>query len=397
MIRRPSMFNQPITKPALMHPFTLTFRDAGLEQAFGRTTLKRKRLQGQIAIVVGVLVYLFAGLLDQWFIPSAYQEQVWNIRLTALCVPAVVLVLTFTQWFARLSDLLLAGVGLAASVGLISMQTYVPMENSAYYYPLMVLATFYTYNFIGTRFVHAFAVDLFVLAAYNLAFGFALDYPWHILFTHDFFIVSANLIGGSAGYIAETNRRMLFVREQELERERELHMTRSLHDGLTGLANRDLLHDRIGRAIAESTRNGSIHCAFFLDMDGFKAINDNYGHKAGDLVLTTLARRLRSAVRSTDTVARIGGDEFFVLALDVGNEQVAKVLADTLIYQFAEPISGVAGDVRLGVSIGMCLFPYKGVTVSDLIHRADQAMYDAKASGKGRYAIAEVPIERRAS
>jgi predicted signal transduction protein with EAL and GGDEF domain len=127
----------------------------------------------------------------------------------------------------------------------------------------------------SARFVFALGVDLILLVAYNLLFGKFLVYPLHILASHDFFIVSANLIGGSAGYLAEHGRRILFLRERELDDQRQHHLTRSLHDGLTGLPNRDLLYDRITQAMSEAHRNGSKHCGFFLDLDGFKAINDN--------------------------------------------------------------------------------------------------------------------------
>jgi diguanylate cyclase (GGDEF)-like protein len=378
-----------------IHPLTLSFRENTLEQAFSQSTLKRTRHQGQTAIVVGIFVYLLAGIIDKWFMSPEHTVQVWMIRLTALCVPTIVFAVALTPWFARLCHPLLAAVGLAAGVGLIGIQIFVTTENSAYYYPLMVLATFYTYNFVGTRFIFALGVDLFLLVTYNLLFGWVMDYPLHILAIHDFFIVSANLIGGSAGYIAERNRRTLFLREQELENERQFHMSRSLHDGLTGLPNRDLLYDRISQAMAEAQREGSIHCGFFLDLDGFKTINDNLSHKTGDHVLRQVAQRIASVVRSTDTVARIGGDEFFVLALNIGSEDAACGLAKKLIDQFHVPISGIPEGINLSASIGVCLFPYDGMTVSGLIHYADEAMYRVKNNGKGDYAMAKISGESR--
>lgn len=376
---------------ARIHPVTLGFGNHGLEQAFHRADLGRARAQGRLAMAVGTLVYLLAGVLDPWLVVPEHRADLWAIRLTALGVPALVFVVSFTPWFARLSNLLLAAVGLAAGAGLIAMQTYLEVGAAAYYYPLLVLATFYTYNFVGTRFVYAVGVDLGLLAAYNLVFGWGLDYPPRVLLTHDFFIVSANLIGGSAGYLAERYRRVLFLRERDIAAERELHMTRSLHDGLTGLPNRDLLHDRIEQAVARAERDGSVHCGYFLDLDGFKAVNDVHGHKAGDGVLREVARRLCGAVRQTDTVARIGGDEFFVLALDVGDEAVAREVAESLVSCFDSSFPVDDAETRLGTSIGLCLFPYPGMTVADLVHRTDQAMYRAKAAGRGGYEVAEVP------
>ena len=347
------------------------------------------RVQGVAAIAVGMFVYLLGGVLDHWFVPPEMAQELWRIRLTVLCVPALVLVLAFSPWFARAHDLLLALVGLAAGLGVIAMQVALPVEVSNHYYPMLVLVTFYTYNFIGARFIHALLVDVSLFLGYNLIFGVLLEYPPHLLVAHDFFFVSANLIGGAAGYLAERQRRLLFLHESELEEERQRHLIRSLHDPLTGLPNRDLLFDRIGHAMAEAQRAGELHCGYFLDLDGFKAVNDRLGHEAGDEVLREVARRLRSAVRASDTVARIGGDEFFVLALDIGDRETACALARKLLDLVAAPMPGLPADLPLGTSIGLCLFPYDGMSVSGLIHRADEAMYRVKSCGKGDFAIAD--------
>ncbi len=374
---------------ALINPLTLSFNDKVLEQAFLRATFDRTRYQGRTAMIVGMSVYLLCGIIDHWFAPAELVDDVWRTRLTALCVPTFVMLVTFTPWFSSLCHLLLAAVGFAAGVGLICMQILLPFDSSPYYYPMMVLVTFYTYNFIGTRFAFALGVDLMLLVAYNLLFGKLMAYPLQIMVSHDFFIVSANLIGGSAGYLAEHGRRTLFLRERELDNQRQHHLTRSLHDGLTGLPNRDLLYDRITQAMSEAQRHGSIHCGFFLDLDGFKSINDKLSHKVGDRVLREVGQKLIATVRSIDTVARIGGDEFFVLALDIGNEAAATGLAAKLLDQLTRPIPGIPDEVDLGASIGFCLFPYDGMTVSDLIHHADEAMYQVKNNGKGNFKMAD--------
>lgn len=371
-----------------MHPFTLRFKNDELEQAFMDATLVRTRLQGRAAMLVGMIVYLLHGMLDYWFVGPEHTSQVWLTRLTALCVPGLVLLISLTPYFSRIRHLLLALVGLAAGVGLMSMQLLLPVESAPYYYPMMVVVTFYTYNFVGTRFIYALCVDLLMLLVYNLLFGQVTAYPLHVLFGHDFFIVSANLIGGSAGYLAERQRRLLFLRERELDAERQHHLNRSLHDSLTGLPNSDLLYDRITQAMEGARRDGEQHCGYFLDLDGFKGVNDRLGHKMGDQVLREVAKRLSSIVRATDTVARIGGDEFFILALNIGGEAEARALAQKLLDQFRIPLPGLPQDTALGASIGLCLFPYDNMSVLGMIQRADEAMYRIKTSGKGNYALA---------
>lgn len=375
-----------------MNLLTLRFHDAALEQAFFKATLTRTRQQGQFACLVGMFVYILHGVLDQWFVAPDDMARVWLARVTALSVPVSVLLISLTPWFDRFPHFLLALVGAAAGTGLLAMQVKLPVESASYYYPMMVLVTFYTYNFVGTRFIYALAVDLVLLAAYNVLFGLVVDYPLHTLIGHNFFIVSANLIGGSAGYLAERQRRILFVREQELDTERRHHLQRSLHDGLTGLPNRDLLYDRIVQAEHGAQRHGTLHCGYFLDLDGFKNVNDSFGHKVGDQVLHEVAGRLQAAVRVSDTVARIGGDEFFVLAEDIGSVAAAHALARKLLQEIAEPLPSLPVPAQIGASIGLCIFPYDGMTVSDLIHRADEAMYRVKTSGKGNFSAADTSV-----
>jgi signal transduction histidine kinase/CheY-like chemotaxis protein len=200
-----------------VHPLTLCFRSKALEQAFMETALSQSLYQGRFAIIVGSFVFLLTAILDHWFVPPEHAVEVWTTRLTALCMPVFVYLVSFTPWFSRLRHLLLAAVGATAGIGVICMQSFLPVENAAHFYPAVALATFFTYNFVGTRFIYALAVDLLLVCAYNVVFGYLIEYPLPVLASHDFLIISANLVGGSAGYLAERQRRMLFLRERELE------------------------------------------------------------------------------------------------------------------------------------------------------------------------------------
>ena len=218
---------------ANMKLLTLSFKDVALENKYMQTTLDRTRTQGQIAMLVGICIYIFLGIIDQWFVPPEYSAQVWMIRFTALTVPVTVLLLTLTpifsslakdmapvssetRIFSRYAHQLLAIVGLAAGIGVIGIQMRIPLQSAPYYYPLMVLVAFYTYNFIGTRFIYALIVDISLIVSYNLIFGLMMNYPIHVLISHDIYIISANLIGGSVGYLTEWQRRTLFVSERKV-------------------------------------------------------------------------------------------------------------------------------------------------------------------------------------
>lgn len=368
-----------------MNLLTLTFKDKAFENRYIQATIDRTRYQGQIAMLVGIFIYIFLGIIDQWFVPAELSNNVWMIRFTAIIVPITILFLSFTPIFIRYGHQMLALVGLAAGIGVIVIQMMIPVHSAPYYYPLMILVAFYTYNFIGTRFIYALIVDISLLISYNLVFGWMMDYPIHVLISHDIYIISANLIGGSVGYLTEWQRRTLFVSECKLEEERQHHMHKALHDSLTGLPNHDLLNDRIEQAMTSGVRGKSTHCGFFFDLDGFKAINDKLGHNNGDCALKSIAQRLSSAFREVDTISRIGGDEFFILALNIENEKSASNMANKILAEISKPLPGIPIDISLSASIGICLFPYKGMTISGIIDRADEAMYKVKSSDKNNF------------
>ncbi len=160
------------------------------------------------------------------------------------------------------------------------------------------------------------------------------------------------------------------------------------HDQLTDLPNRALFYDRFQQAVLMANRNNTALAMLFIDLDGFKAINDNYGHSSGDQVLTTIAQRLSSTVRQSDTVGRMGGDEFAVLLHSLHHKEDASLLAEKIILHINEPILLSNGlPVSLSCSIGIALYPEHSANPNALIQQADTAMYQAKHSGKGRYCL----------
>lgn len=154
----------------------------------------------------------------------------------------------------------------------------------------------------------------------------------------------------------------------------------AMYDGLTGLPNRRLLEDRAKMAFARQVRSPDRHCALlFLDLDGFKDINDQYGHKAGDAVLRAVAERARATVRANDTVARWGGDEFIVLV-----ENVSRAWIDTLLERLRQsveqPVDFEDHQLPVAVSIGVATYPKTGGNFDDILKTADRGMYADKAA-----------------
>ncbi len=161
------------------------------------------------------------------------------------------------------------------------------------------------------------------------------------------------------------------------------------HDVLTGLGNRRALTERLVQAIARAERTGEAVAVLFIDLDGFKQVNDVHGHSAGDEVLREVAIRLKAIARSSDFVARLGGDEFVILLdTDVGAETAALV-AERVLTVLAPPIALSTGAAPIGASIGIAMHPPLSNLAVDLIRQADAAMYSAKRAGKGCIRFAE--------
>lgn len=161
----------------------------------------------------------------------------------------------------------------------------------------------------------------------------------------------------------------------------------ALYDALTALPNRTLLNERIQQSMAQSQRNGQFCALLFIDLNKFKPVNDRYGHSVGDKVLVEMAKRLKSQIRETDTVARFGGDEFIILLTDLGNhasyaEQQAQLIKDKLKVIIQDPVAldSIALAYQLSASIGVVTFQGSQQSIDNLLHAADTAMYQEKTS-----------------
>jgi len=163
------------------------------------------------------------------------------------------------------------------------------------------------------------------------------------------------------------------------------------HDALTGLPNRNLLLDRLGNIIKLAQRMNKPAVVIFVDLDGFKAVNDNHGHECGDAFLLEIAHRLEETTRESDTVARVGGDEFVLAYTEMeGGRQAVEILAQRIIESLEKTVELPDGGVeRVTASLGIALFPDHGDEVLDLIKAADEAMYSVKNKGKNNYSFAQ--------
>ncbi|MEP9352777.1 diguanylate cyclase [Xanthobacter sp. KR7-65] len=184
----------------------------------------------------------------------------------------------------------------------------------------------------------------------------------------------------------EKRNRQLEVEIEERRRVEKQIRHMATHDALTGLGNRILFIEHLSRARAQAERHGRQFGLLYLDIDGFKQVNDHHGHGIGDILLCAIANRLRSNLRHEDFAVRLSGDEFAVIMTDLPNAEAAKAQAERLCGQLAEPYrlshAGQSLTVNVGTSIGIALYPDHAMEEAELIRMADTAMYEVKQQGK---------------
>ena len=206
---------------------------------------------------------------------------------------------------------------------------------------------------------------------------------------------SASPIHDSGGQVIGAVIVFRDVSEARARSRQALHLAH--HDALTALPNRTLLDDRLNRAMAAARRHSHRLAVMFLDLDGFKHVNDSRGHVAGDMVLQSVAHRLVASVRNTDTVSRQGGDEFVVLLPEIAQADDAAVSAKKILGAFEAPHDVAPQPLHLTATIGISLYPDDGPDSQTLVRRADTAMYCAKSSGRNTYRFFERQMDMPAA
>lgn len=186
----------------------------------------------------------------------------------------------------------------------------------------------------------------------------------------------AHLVVGFNQMLAELRQRDRAKRDAETRLQHQ-----ALIDELTGLPNRRLLSDRLGQSLATARRENSMLALLYIDLDGFKLVNDSFGHAAGDILLTEVSRRFRSRTRESDTLARLGGDEFTVILNCIHSKEDAEKAARDLLDSLGESFFIEGREATVGASIGISVFPEHGMANDDLLQQADSAMYVAKRRG----------------
>jgi diguanylate cyclase (GGDEF)-like protein len=264
----------------------------------------------------------------------------------------------------------------------------------------ILLSTLVTVGTLGYAAMPAYYLILNVVSLGPLAAKFAYQY---VTFGDNYYLLLLAVTGIWQAVVMKKARQVsatvidAIVVNERLKDEIEEHKRTKAElelmaqrDPLTGLANRILFSDRLNQTLAIAQRTSSQFAQLYLDLDRFKPVNDQYGHSVGDVLLKSVASRLLHCVRESDTVARVGGDEFVVLLREIDGSTSALQVAEKIRVALGEPFLIEGHEIEIGCSVGVAIYPEHGRNEIDLTRNADMAMYQAKMAGKNAIRLAMV-------
>ncbi len=264
---------------------------------------------------------------------------------------------------------------------------------------------------IGSPFARDILIVIFCIVIASMVLHSYDVFDWLFQFTRDHehweldefivsFLVSPIFLGWFAYRRWQETRAEIVLRkthEQELIRVQQTLIHRATHDVLTGLPSRTLLTDRLHQNIVQVKRRQQQLAVVYIDLDGFKVINDSYGHGIGDRLLIILATNMKQALRESDTIARFGGDEFVAVLTDLDNKEDCILVLERLLDVAAQPVHIDDFEIQVSASVGVTFYPQSETEDSDqLIRQADQALYQAKLKGKNQYIFFDIDEDRNA-
>lgn len=370
---------------------------AALEDAYQADLAGEKLRMIKVACLLCVILFLCSAILDAGSLASNV-DGAWAVRMVVVLATAVVAA-AIRRWpgaFLRHYTACICVLAFGWAAGIEALMIAADPKDLAWstYYAGLILVAMAQYTWTYLRPLYAGLSGLAVVAGYLLVAllvqGMADRQHWPLLGQNSFFLASANLVGLVSMTLRERFSRQAFLLKNALAHDLKLEeeakrqsQYRAEHDALTGLPNRVHFLRRLDDLLA--ARQGTATVAvLFLDLDGFKPVNDAHGHAAGDQVLAVIAERIRGSVRATDLAARLGGDEFVVAVplADATEALVVRRLGAVLGAAIAEPVEFQGQRVRVSVSIGAALCPRDAVGAEELVRLADQDMYESKRRRK---------------
>ena len=344
--------------------------------------------------VLSALLFIMFIFVDIWAIPSAFNEVV-STRVIVLVALLFTYFSTYHPSFFKYKDYVLSFIFLITSLG-IEYMVYKALPNehaySVYFVGLvLIIMTLYSWTYI--KFSASLLVTFIVMAGYFYIEKYTRSPEFALsifeLITNLFFVGSAVVTGIVARLMRDKFIRENFLLQRSLKEaykakaeEAKDNEYLANHDMLTGLPNRRYMTELLEESMKEAEEKDKVLVIMFLDLNGFKQVNDIYGHAAGDKVLKIVAKRLELAIRSGDHIARLGGDEYLIgLMMDKDHLGEAENMTEKFATIIAQPMNIEGIRVKVGSSIGLSAYPIHGNQISVLLDIADKRMYDAK---KGR-------------
>lgn len=364
--------------------YFVKFKNSAQEQEYDQFNVPFLKQEVRAGALIGILSWLLVAVMEPMNTPTAAYLSIFISTIVGVTFLVFVYRATYSRYFKSYHQLIVVMGVLATVISISAKIKFYPDFPITHYLPVLMFITVWMFAISGLSLNYAVIVGLVFYAFVYTAFLKTADISSVEVITATYYMVISYLMGAVIGMHQEIQSRKIFLAHKALEQEKHHHRHKSLHDLLTQLPNRELLEDRLQHAISLSARNG-IKCAgLYIDLDKFKMINDQYGHMLGDLYLQEVASRLQDITREADTIARIGGDEFFLILNDVNNEEsvlnIARKIQDNLseIFILADKIK-LKG---LGASVGICMFPFNNCNPQDIINRADKVMYQVKQLSK---------------
>lgn len=364
--------------------YFVKFKNTALEHEYDQFNVPFLKQEVRAGALIGILSWLLVAVMEPMNTPTSAYLSIFISTIVGVVFLAFVYRATYSQYFKNYHQLIVLMGVMATIISICVKIRFYPDFPITHYMPVLMFITIWMYAISGLSLNYAVIVGLVFYAIVYTAFLMTADISGVEIITATYYMVISYFMGAVISMHQEIQARKIFLANKALEQEKHHHRYKSLHDLLTQLPNRELLEDRLYHAISLSTRN-HIKCAgLYIDLDKFKTINDQYGHMLGDLYLQEVSRRLQDITREADTIARIGGDEFFLLLYDVNNEESALDIARKIQDNLSETFI-LADKIKLkglGASVGICMFPYASCMPQDIINRADKAMYQVKQLGR---------------
>lgn len=366
-----------------------------LESHFRLDYFNRYHNARMVWLFVGIAMYFFGFITDSFFPYEMYMRFFIKFVLTMPCILILYMLLLKVRSHV-VSQILTALIMIFVMTGLILCGYYSPaVLQRAYFYSLFIV-----FIFLSAPTYVCFSYSNCVLLYSVIVFNISLFFNGQLSLVEIFIIglylyVSGAIMTLMANYGAEKLRRNTYLRESLVELQAKQHEFMAKHDPLTNLANRSLFNTALSREISICKRNGTQLALIYLDLDDFKAINDNYGHNFGDILLKQFANKLINLFHVEDYIARVGGDEFLILLNRITSIYGVTAIAKRIISLLDEGFLLKSIEAKVTASIGISLYPVNAKTPEELIKQADLAMYRAKKHGKNNFQFYKKNIDQQ--